>query len=140
MKHLSITVESKILILEDNEDWNPLNQKPVFTPGTGSATFPISNHSLQENGKGLIIDKAAYTVYLDGIKISFPKKEFELLLLLASNPRKVFKRIEILQQIWGKDFKQKDSRSLDVHIRMLRKKLSDLYITTIRGVGYKLEK
>ena len=108
-----------------------------------------SIHILEENGEpvrdsrvtdGLVIDKAAYIVYLQGSKITFPKKEFELLLLLASNPRKVFKRVEILMQIWGKDFRQKDSRSLDVHIRMLRRKLNDHFITTIRGVGYKLEK
>ena len=88
----------------------------------------------------LVIDKPAYSVYLHGSRISFPKKEFELLLLLASNPRKVFKRTEILEKIWGMNYKQKDSRSLDVHIRMLRKKLSDSFISTIRGVGYKLEK
>ncbi|MBK6641753.1 MAG: winged helix-turn-helix transcriptional regulator [Bacteroidetes bacterium] len=112
-----------------------------------------SSRNSQENGvdwrvavdsgeleSSLIIDKPAYTVYLEGNRISFPKKEFELLLLLATNPRKVFKRNDILEHIWGKDFKQKDSRSLDVHIRMLRKKLNDSYITTIRGVGYKLEK
>ncbi|MBK8414903.1 MAG: helix-turn-helix domain-containing protein [Bacteroidetes bacterium] len=59
---------------------------------------------------------------------------------MATNPRKFLNGNDILEHIWGKDFKQKDSRSLDVHIRMLRKKLNDSYITTIRGVGYKLEK
>lgn len=96
------------------------------------------DHNLDKSD--LIIDKAAFIVYMGGEKISFPKKEFELLLLLASNSRKVFKRDEILTHIWGKSFKPKDSRSLDVHIRMLRKKLKDQYITTVRGVGYKLEK
>jgi two-component system alkaline phosphatase synthesis response regulator PhoP len=98
------------------------------------------NHAHSGEMSALIIDKPAYSVYLQGGRISFPKKEFELLLLLASNPRKVFKRTEILEKIWGMNYKQKDSRSLDVHIRMLRKKLLDSYITTIRGVGYKLEK
>ena len=115
---------AKILILEENHD-------PFRTNGH------VSNGSTSNE---LIIDKEAYIVYLAGDKITFPKKEFELLLLLASNPRKVFKRVEILIQIWGKDFRQKDSRSLDVHIRMLRRKLNDHFITTIRGVGYKLEK
>jgi two-component system alkaline phosphatase synthesis response regulator PhoP len=88
----------------------------------------------------MVIDKAAYVVYLGGEKISFPKKEFELLLYLATNPRKVFKREEILSNIWGPDYRPKDSRSLDVHIRMLRKKLNDEFISTVRGVGYRLEK
>lgn len=88
----------------------------------------------------LVIDKAAYVVYLGSEKITFPKKEFELLLLLASNPRKVFKRSEILTTIWGARHKPKDSRSLDVHIRMIRKKLKEEFITTVRGVGYRLEK
>lgn len=123
-------VSGKIYIVEENQD---LANLAVNTSGLGTQPSSL-------NGDGLVIDKAAYTVYIKGIKVSFPKKEFELLLMLASNPRKVFKRDEILRQIWGANFKQKDSRSLDVHIRMLRKKLFDSYITTIRGVGYKLEK
>jgi len=127
----------KILILEENDSFSPLSFPYDNAPTDKANGSHLSNSELSG---GLIIDKAAYTVYINGSKTAFPKKEFELLLLLASNPRKVFKRTEILLHIWGKDFKQKDSRSLDVHIRMLRKKLSDDYITTIRGVGYKLEK
>jgi len=124
-------VSGKIYIVEENQDIQNL---------AVNASVSEFNAAPSLNGDGLVIDKAAYTVYIKGVKVSFPKKEFELLLLLASNPRKVFKRDEILRQIWGANFKQKDSRSLDVHIRMLRKKLFDSYITTIRGVGYKLEK
>lgn len=128
---------SKIHIVEETDDWNPITGGMHRLSDNGDANLRTRELSPET---GLIIDKAAYTVYLKGIKIPFPKKEFELLLLLASNPRKVFKRIEILSQVWGRDYKPKDSRSLDVHIRMLRKKLQDQYITTIRGVGYKLEK
>jgi len=131
-------VNGKILILEENQDLEFNNtdfqsgyMKNISRNNLNVGSIPVND---------LIIDKAAYIVYLDGSRISFPKKEFELLLLLASNPRKVFKRQEILLQIWGKDFKPKDSRSLDVHIRMLRKKLENRFITTLRGVGYKLEK
>ena len=92
------------------------------------------------NAMELIIDKPAYNAYLNRERIDFPKKEFEVLMLLASNPRKVFKRDEILRTIWGKNHRPQDSRSLDVHIRMLRRKLGDNFITTIRGVGYKLER
>lgn len=131
-------MNGKILILEENQDLEFNNtdfqsgyMKNISRNNLNVGSIPVND---------LIIDKAAYIVYLDGSRISFPKKEFELLLLLASNPRKVFKRQEILLQIWGKDFKPKDSRSLDVHIRMLRKKLENRFITTLRGVGYKLEK
>lgn len=128
-----ITSGKKVIILEESDApdgfFNGVDSGISYS-GTDTVTLPSD----------LVIDKAAYTVYASGSKIAFPKKEFELLLLLASNPRKVFKRTEILQQLWGKDFRQKDSRSLDVHIRKVRKKLNDLFITTIRGVGYKLEK
>jgi len=128
-------MSGKIIILEENQD-------PVYSLNQGWNRFSSGEFDSDpsKEAAGLIIDRAAYTVYMDGEKIAFPRKEFELLLLLASNPRKVFKREEILRHVWGKDFKPKDSRSLDVHIRMLRKKLDDRFITTIRGVGYKLEK
>lgn len=123
-----------IIIIEEHQELNP-----VFSPGVHGSQLSAFT-GIQDADVSLVIDRAAYTVYFRGEKISFPRKEFELLLLLASNPRKVFKREEILLQIWGKGFKAKDSRSLDVHIRMLRKKLDDSFITTIRGVGYKLER
>lgn len=129
------TVIKRVVVLEENQELNRVH--------SGMDASPVSHSGKPfniENSSDLIIDKAGYNVYLSGEKISFPKKEFELLLLLASNPRKVFKRVDILKHVWGKTFKPKDSRSLDVHIRMLRKKLNDQYITTIRGVGYKLEK
>ena len=116
---------SKVVILDENDIFQSNNHNG------GVASVPVPE---------LIIDKAAYTVYHRQARISFPKKEFELLLLLASNPKKVFKREDILLSIWGHDFKPKDSRSLDVHIRMLRKKLGEAFISTVRGVGYKLEK
>ena len=130
-------MSGKIYILEENQEFNQFSDTSLLR---NERNLISSNGVVADNGEGLVIDKAAYTVYLKGNKVSFPKKEFELLLLLASNPRKVFKRDEILKQIWGSNYKQKDSRSLDVHIRMLRKKLFDDFITTIRGVGYKLEK
>lgn len=117
----------KVIILEDSQK---IDRSEQYL-STGQRYSEISD---------LVIDREAYEVYMQGVKISFPKKEFELLLLLASSPRKVFKREEILTKIWGKEFRPKDSRSLDVHIRMLRKKLDDRFITTVRGVGYKLEK
>jgi two-component system alkaline phosphatase synthesis response regulator PhoP len=67
-----------------------------------------------------------------------PKKEFELLALLASKPGKVVSRDKILAKVWGDDVVVGD-RTIDVHIRKLREKLGDHYIRTVKGVGYKFD-
>ncbi len=83
----------------------------------------------------LIIDRSSYTVRVDGQQIALPKKEFELLFLLAQEPGTVFKRDYILQQIWGNVVV--GDRTIDVHIRKLRKKIGDHYFKAVKGVGYK---
>jgi two-component system alkaline phosphatase synthesis response regulator PhoP len=70
--------------------------------------------------------------------LSLPKKEFELLALLASQPGRVFTRENILSSVWGNDVIVGD-RTIDVHIRKLREKLGDDFFKTIKGVGYKFE-
>lgn len=87
---------------------------------------------------GIKIDKEKYLVYKDNEEISFPKKEFKLLSLLASKPGKVFTREYILEQVWGDEVVVGD-RTIDVHIRKLREKLGEDYIKTIKGIGYKFE-
>jgi two-component system alkaline phosphatase synthesis response regulator PhoP len=77
-------------------------------------------------------------VYKDGVELSLPKKEFELLALLASQPGRVFTRENILSSVWGNDVIVGD-RTIDVHIRKLREKLGDDFFKTIKGVGYKFE-
>ena len=84
------------------------------------------------------IDREKYLVFKNKEEFSFPKKEFELLALLISNPGKVFTRDVILESVWGGDVIVGD-RTIDVHIRKLREKLGDHYIKTIKGVGYKFE-
>ncbi len=86
--------------------------------------------------KELIIDKEEYTVKVKGDKIILPRKEFELLFLLSSNPNKVIHREKIMNKIWGDDVVVGD-RTIDVHIRKLREKIGQNYIKTIKGVGYK---
>ncbi len=108
--------------------------------GPADPTSDTNDKSVIKIDNDLVINLTSYSVSYKGNHISFPKKEFELLWLLATNPFKVFRRDEILQHVWGEDYRPKDSRSLDVHIRMIRKKLNEQYITTIRGVGYKLVK
>lgn len=86
---------------------------------------------------GLKIDKEKYLVTLDGVDMTFPKKEFELLSLLLSKPGRVFTREEIFTAVWGDDVV--GDRTIDVHIRKLREKLGNEHISTIKGVGYKIE-
>lgn len=84
----------------------------------------------------LIINRVEYTITINGNEILLPKKEFELLSLLASLPNKVFKREEILEKVWGNDVVV-GGRTIDVHIRKLREKIGDDYFKTVKGVGYK---
>lgn len=84
----------------------------------------------------LIIDRVSYTIKLHNKEINLPKKEFELLFFLAQNPNKVFSRDDLLQNIWGSDVYVL-ARTVDVHIRKVREKIGDDYITTVKGVGYK---
>ena len=84
----------------------------------------------------LIIDRSSYKISLSGNELNLPRKEFELLYLLASRPGKVFKREYILESVWGKDVIVGD-RTIDVHIRKLREKIGNTFFKTVKGVGYK---
>lgn len=84
----------------------------------------------------LTINLEEYKVIHKGEELSFPRKEFELLYLLASKPDKVFKREKIMEAVWGSDVVVGD-RTIDVHIRKLREKIGDDYFKTVKGVGYK---
>lgn len=86
----------------------------------------------------LIIDREAYLVFRQGEKIVLAKKEFELLYLLASKPGKVYTRDVILKSIW-EDSVVVTNRTIDVHIRKLREKLGETYVSTVKGVGYKFD-
>lgn len=87
---------------------------------------------------GLIIDRETYKIVFSGVDMVLPRKEFELLYLLASKPGKVFKREAILEKIWGSEVVV-GGRTIDVHIRKLREKLGDSKFKTIKGVGYKFQ-
>ncbi len=86
----------------------------------------------------LIINRISYSVKLDGKKIVLPRKEFELLYFLAKKPDEVFNRDTLLKNIWGSDVYVL-ARTVDVHIRKIREKIGDHFISTIKGVGYKFE-
>ncbi|WJJ97377.1 response regulator transcription factor [Algibacter luteus] len=84
----------------------------------------------------LVINRDEYKIISKGKELILPRKEFELLSLLASKPGKVFKRNEILDAVWGNEVIV-GGRTIDVHIRKLREKLGDNSFKTIKGVGYK---
>ncbi|WP_158828366.1 response regulator transcription factor [Mucilaginibacter lacusdianchii] len=96
----------------------------------------VSDNKLEVDD--LVIDRETYLVYQNGNKVVLAKKEFELLYLLASKPGKVYTREVILKNIW-EDSVVVTNRTIDVHIRKLREKLGDKYVTTVKGVGYKFE-
>jgi len=82
------------------------------------------------------IDREKYKVFISDKVLNLPRKEFELMYLLASKPDKVFKREKIMELVWGSEVVVGD-RTIDVHIRKLREKIGDKYFKTIKGVGYK---
>jgi two-component system alkaline phosphatase synthesis response regulator PhoP len=88
--------------------------------------------------KDLEISRDKFLVNHKGVDVRLPRKEFELLALLASKPGRVFLRNEILTSIWGNEVIVGD-RTIDVHVRKIRQKLNADYIHTIKGVGYKFE-
>lgn len=105
----------------------------------------ISRRILSENNNtsniivgSLVIDRESYSVTLEKDEITLPRKEFELLHILASKPGKVLTRDEIMFKVWGTQVVVGD-RTIDVHIRKLREKIGEKYIKTIKGVGYKFK-
>jgi two-component system, OmpR family, alkaline phosphatase synthesis response regulator PhoP len=97
--------------------------------------FVIRNGS--KNASSLRMDFEKYLVIRNNEEVELPKKEFEILTLLFKNPRKVFSRQEIQDEIWGEEHVK--SRTIDVHIKNLREKIGGHFIRTVKGVGYKLE-
>ena len=99
---------------------------------------PLVQNQVFETESGLKIDRNKYVIELNGNEITLPKKEFELLALLASKPGNVFTRDTILTSVWGAQVVVGD-RTIDVHIRKLREKIGDKAIKTVKGVGYKFK-
>ena len=90
----------------------------------------------------LTLDRKTYQIAVNGENLTLPLKEFELLFKLASYPGRTFSREQLIEDIWGYDFHGND-RTLDVHISRLRERFPEekhsFRITTIRGLGYRLE-
>ncbi|MDA3927395.1 MAG: response regulator transcription factor [Prolixibacteraceae bacterium] len=98
-------------------------------------TVVVTNDNLISIGN-IVIDRERYLITVDTNEMVLPRKEFELLSLLASKPGKVFTREEIYSSVWGEQVIVGD-RTIDVHIRKLREKIGELHIKTLKGIGYK---
>ncbi|WMJ73224.1 response regulator transcription factor [Cytophagaceae bacterium ABcell3] len=114
--------------------------KPRALMSRISAYFKRDSQVVKDNNVvsegDLTIDRGSYTVMKGDQKVVLPKKEFELLFFLASNPGTVYSRDELLKKIWGADV-YVVARTVDVHIRKVREKLGDNCIHTVKGIGYK---
>ncbi|CAM3479497.1 response regulator transcription factor [Paenibacillus lupini] len=103
--------------------------------------YRISSSQSVQVGE-LTLDKKTYVVTSNGLSMTLPLKEFELLFKLASYPGQSFSRGQLIEEIWGYDF-EGNERTLDVHINRLRERFPEAMhtfrITTIRGLGYRLE-
>ena len=103
--------------------------KRLDSTENGGATLKVAD---------IKINREEYVVRKNKTEIILPRKEFELLFLLASKPGKVFSRDEIMNKVWGSQVVVGD-RTIDVHVRKLREKLGNNYIKTTKGVGYKFK-
>ena len=104
---------------------------PVPRPDSRPASAPAPS--------GLVIDREGREVWTDAIRVEVTYREFELLDFLMSNPGKVFSRGQLLTHVWGRGHQQ-ESRTVDVHVHRLRRKLGAGYgrcLVTMRHVGYK---
>lgn len=109
-------------------------------------TENLQNQDIQQKENiftfdNIIVNETFRTVYKNNEQIDIPLKEYELLLLFAKNPGRVFSREDLLEKIWGYDFLG-ETRTVDVHIRNLRKRIelddsNPKFIKTVRGIGYK---
>ncbi|HKM93419.1 MAG TPA: response regulator transcription factor [Prolixibacteraceae bacterium] len=95
---------------------------------------PVSSTSISVGN--ITIDRERYLITVEGVEMVLPRKEFELISLLASKPGKVFTREEIYTSVWGEQVIVGD-RTIDVHIRKLREKIGESHIKTLKGIGYK---
>lgn len=126
--YITKPIKPRVLISRISALFRRYNQQSGKTNTTGSIL----------NVGDLKIDREQYLVFKGGQKVELPRKEFELLTLLATKPGKVFTRDEILERVWGSEVVVGD-RTIDVHIRKLREKLGEDLIKTVKGIGYKFD-
>lgn len=116
----------------------PIKPKVLITKIESLLRREVASASEIHQVNGIELNRDKYLVHYQGKDIKLPRKEFELMALLMSKPSKVFTREEILEKIWGTATIVGD-RTIDVHIRKIREKISDDALITIKGVGYKIK-
>lgn len=139
-------VFDKVLLLElgaDDYMVKPFEPKELVARIKAILRRSTQREEVSENVeyKELVINITDYTVTYKDVKIEMPPKEIELLYYLASHPKKVFTRQQLLEQVWGFEYFG-DSRTVDVHIKRIREKVcgNDQWnIKTVWGIGYKFE-
>ena len=114
--------------------------KRVSRGGSTFFTQKKQNLVIELDGGGLKADVTARIVYIDGKRIDMSPKEYDLFFYMLENRNIALTREKLLSEVWGYDF-YGDARTLDTHIKLLRKSLGDYsrYIVTLRGVGYRFE-
>ena len=107
---------------------------------SGSSGAERQNEIVEFDGGGLKIDITARIVYIDGEKIYMSPKEYDLLFYMINNKNVALTRENLISKVWGYDF-YGDARTLDTHVKLLRKSLGRYasYVVTLRGVGYRFE-
>ncbi len=107
---------------------------------TKSDTERPANEIIEFDGGGLRVDLTARLVYIDGERVEMSPKEYDLFFYMLRNKNIALSREKLLSEVWGYDF-YGDARTLDTHIKLLRKSLGRYakYIVTLRGVGYRFE-
>ena len=113
--------------------------KRVNSRGAAVSDKP-KNRVIELDGGGLRADLTARIVYIDGKRVDMSPKEYDLFFYMLENRNIALSREKLLCEVWGYDF-YGDARTLDTHIKLLRKSLGDYsrYIVTLRGVGYRFE-
>lgn len=129
--YIAKPIKPKVLISKIKGLLRRLDVEQIQTNNQETATDTLLIGDLE-------INREEYKIIKGTVEIILPRKEFELLYLLASKPGKVFKREEILDKVWGNEVIV-GGRTIDVHIRKLREKIGDEFFKTIKGVGYKIE-
>jgi DNA-binding response OmpR family regulator len=114
--------------------------KRVKSKATSAGAEPSSNVVIELDGGGLRADVTARLVFVDGARVDMSPKEYDLFFYMLSNRNIALSREKLLCEVWGYDF-YGDARTLDTHIKLLRKSLGKYadYIVTLRGVGYRFE-
>ncbi len=104
------------------------------------AAAPTANEVVEFAGGALRADLTARIVYIDGQRVEMSPKEYDLFFYLIRNRNIALSREKLISEVWGYDF-YGDARTLDTHIKLLRKSLGRFskYIVTLRGVGYRFE-